>query len=110
MGDSISSKVSLGIQDVREDLISQTKHLSKYCLSVQDMHSQLQEVKSTLEAAVIVDDHAEGEKSKEGQMDENANPGTTQGEHSNVEENVAILDASQGEHKSDNAMVIHQTT
>ncbi|GKD43063.1 hypothetical protein Tco_1267708 [Tanacetum coccineum] len=107
MGDSISSKVSLGIQDVREDLISQTKHVSKYCLSVQDMHSQLQEVRSTLEVAVIVDDHAEGEKSKEGQMDENANPATTQGEHSNVEENVAIPDASQREHKFDNAMVIH---
>ncbi|GKF92156.1 hypothetical protein Tco_0278875, partial [Tanacetum coccineum] len=37
-------------------------------------------------------------------MDENANPATTQGEHSNVEENVAIPDASQREHKSDNAM------
>ncbi|GKA81718.1 hypothetical protein Tco_0788410 [Tanacetum coccineum] len=68
------------------------------------------EVRSILEATVIVDDHAEGEKSKEGQMDENANPATTQGEHSNVEKNVAIPDASQGEHKSDNAMVIRQTT
>nr|GEW50485.1 retrovirus-related Pol polyprotein from transposon TNT 1-94 [Tanacetum cinerariifolium] len=67
MGDSISLKVSLGMQDAREDLISQTKHLSKYCLSVQDMHSQLQKVKRTLEAAVIMDDHAEGEKSKERQ-------------------------------------------
>ncbi|GJX89709.1 hypothetical protein Tco_0341723 [Tanacetum coccineum] len=94
MVDSISSKVRLGMQDVREDLISQTKHLSKYCLSVQDMHSQLQEVRRTLEAAVIMNDHAEGEKSKEGQMDENANPATTQGEHSNVKENVAIPAAS----------------
>ncbi|GKB54233.1 hypothetical protein Tco_0904986, partial [Tanacetum coccineum] len=92
MRDSISLKVSLGMQD---------------------------EVRRTLEAVVIVDDHAEGEKSKEGQMAENANPATTQGEHSNVEENVAILDTSQGEHKSDNAnissaneettLVIHQT-
>ncbi|GJW06292.1 hypothetical protein Tco_1568715 [Tanacetum coccineum] len=91
IGDYISSKVSLGMQDVRKDLISQTKHLSKYCLSFQDMHSQLQEVRSTLEAAVIVDDHAEQEKSKECQMDENANPATTQGEHSNVEKMLLSL-------------------
>nr|GFA19311.1 hypothetical protein [Tanacetum cinerariifolium] len=82
-----SLRVSLGMQDVRDDLISQTKHLSKYFLSVQDMHSQLQEVRRTLEAAAIMDDHAKGEKSKKGQMDENANPETTQGEHSNVKEN-----------------------
>ncbi|GKG01298.1 hypothetical protein Tco_0306003, partial [Tanacetum coccineum] len=69
MGDSISLKVSLGMQD---------------------------EVRRTLKAAVIVDDHAEGEKSKEGQMAENANLATTQGEHSNVEENAAIPDTSQG--------------
>ncbi|GKB87064.1 hypothetical protein Tco_0959336 [Tanacetum coccineum] len=78
MRDTISLKVSLGMQD---------------------------EVRRTLEAAVIVDDHAEGEKSKEGQMDENANPATTQGEHSNVKENAAIPGASQGEHKSDNANI-----
>nr|GFA19310.1 hypothetical protein [Tanacetum cinerariifolium] len=98
-------RVSLGMQDVRDDLISQTKHLSKYCLSVQDMHSQLQEVRRTLKAAVIMDDHAKGEKSKKGQMDENANPETTQGEHSNVKENVVIPDTSQGKHKSDNANI-----
>ncbi|GJS25640.1 hypothetical protein Tco_0454272 [Tanacetum coccineum] len=70
----------------------------------------LKEARNTLEVAVIINDHAEGKKSKEGQMDENANPATTQGEHSNVKKNAAIPDASQGEHKSDNAMVIHQTT
>nr|GEV87844.1 hypothetical protein [Tanacetum cinerariifolium] len=77
------------------------------------------QVRRTLKVAVIMDDHAEGEKSKEGQMDENANPTTTQGEHYNVEENAAILVTSQGKHKSDNAnisstneettLVIHQT-
>ncbi|GKC24340.1 hypothetical protein Tco_1026490, partial [Tanacetum coccineum] len=56
------------------------------------------EVRSTLEVAVIVDDHAEGEKSKEGQMDKNANHVTTQGEHSNVVKNDTISDASHGEH------------
>nr|GEU97917.1 hypothetical protein [Tanacetum cinerariifolium] len=57
-------------------------------VSSKDMHSRLQEVRSLLEAAVIVDDHAKEEKSQKGQMDENANPATTQGEHSNVEENA----------------------
>nr|GEV56489.1 retrovirus-related Pol polyprotein from transposon TNT 1-94 [Tanacetum cinerariifolium] len=61
---SVSSKVSLGMQDAINDLITQTKHLSNYCLSVQNMHSQLQEVRTLLEVAVIVDDHAEGEKSQ----------------------------------------------
>ncbi|GJX86665.1 hypothetical protein Tco_0337439 [Tanacetum coccineum] len=105
MGASISSKVSLGMKDVITDLITQTKHLLKYCLSVQDMHSQLQEVRELLEAAVIMDDHAEREKSKKDQRDENTNPAIIQGEHSNTkenaaipdaQENAAILDASQG--------------
>ncbi|GJW25711.1 hypothetical protein Tco_0039522, partial [Tanacetum coccineum] len=68
--------------------------------SVTEEQAQLNkwEVRSTLEVAVIVDDHAEGEKSKEGQMDKNANHVTTQGEHSNVVKNDTISDASHGEH------------
>ncbi|GJX91245.1 hypothetical protein Tco_0344571 [Tanacetum coccineum] len=95
------------------------KHMNRQFNIAHKAESLQFEVRRTLEAVVIVDDHAEGEKSKEGQMAENANPATTQGEHSNVEENVAILDTSQGEHKSDNAnissaneettLVIHQT-
>nr|GEV97249.1 hypothetical protein [Tanacetum cinerariifolium] len=103
-------------------------HLDHLCKVVSLLYYKVKEIESsiaqkqdkrTLEAAVIMDDHAEGEKSKKGQMDENANPTTTQGEHSNVEENAAILVTSQGEHKSDNAnisstneettLVIHQT-
>ncbi|GJT80723.1 hypothetical protein Tco_1055065 [Tanacetum coccineum] len=42
------------------------------------------DVRALLEEVVIIDDHAEGEKSTKGQMDENANPLNIQGEHSNI--------------------------
>ncbi|GKC63286.1 hypothetical protein Tco_1095884 [Tanacetum coccineum] len=72
MEQSISSKVSLGMQDVKNNINTQTKHLSKYYLSVQDMHSQLTGVRELLEAAVVMDDHAKGEKGKKEQRNENA--------------------------------------
>ncbi|GJZ22615.1 hypothetical protein Tco_0559654 [Tanacetum coccineum] len=116
MGESIFLKVSLGMQDVRTDLNTQTKQLSKYYLDVQNMHSYLQEVKLLLEAAVIVDDHAEGETN---QRDQNVNPATIQGEPEKPKENIAIPDISQEKPRSDNAeeqkseetaILIHRTT
>ncbi|GJR01562.1 hypothetical protein Tco_0524546 [Tanacetum coccineum] len=74
------------------------------------------EVKLLLEAAVIVDDHAEGETD---QRDQNVNPATIQGEPEKPKENTAIPDISQEKPRSDNAeeqkseetaILIHQTT
>ncbi|GJU26386.1 hypothetical protein Tco_1165007 [Tanacetum coccineum] len=59
---SVESKVSSGMEEVRDDLQTQTKHLTKYCLSVQDMQSQLQEVQHLLESAIVIDDIAGGRR------------------------------------------------
>ncbi|GJS32018.1 hypothetical protein Tco_0530400 [Tanacetum coccineum] len=67
---------------VREDLQSQTKHISKYSSSFQDMQTQLQDVKDLLESAVIIDETAEGEKKLK---DKNSIPALTQGEHQTAE-------------------------
>ncbi|GJU15068.1 retrovirus-related pol polyprotein from transposon TNT 1-94 [Tanacetum coccineum] len=48
----VAKKVQVvGLEGVREDLQSQTKHISKYCLSFQNMQTQLQDVKDLLESA-----------------------------------------------------------
>ncbi|GKF87021.1 hypothetical protein Tco_0254848 [Tanacetum coccineum] len=44
MGQTIKSQVRSGIKDVREDLNTQKKYLTKYCLFIQDMQNTLQEV------------------------------------------------------------------
>ncbi|GJV32407.1 hypothetical protein Tco_1392807 [Tanacetum coccineum] len=68
----------VGLEGVREDLQSQTKHISQYSSSFQDMQTQLQDVKDLLESAVIIDETAKGKKK---QKDKNAIPPPTQGEH-----------------------------
>ncbi|GJY89986.1 retrovirus-related pol polyprotein from transposon TNT 1-94 [Tanacetum coccineum] len=79
----VAKKVQVvGLEGVREDLQSQTKHISKYSSSFQDMQTQLQDVKDLLESAVIIDETAEGEKK---QKDTNAIPAPTQGEHKTAE-------------------------
>ncbi|GJZ81777.1 putative reverse transcriptase domain, reverse transcriptase zinc-binding domain protein [Tanacetum coccineum] len=72
----------VGLEGVREDLQSQTKHISQYSPSFQDMQTQLQDMKDLLESAVIIDETAEGEKN---QKDTNAIPAPTQGEHKTAE-------------------------
>ncbi|GKD02467.1 hypothetical protein Tco_1177441 [Tanacetum coccineum] len=72
----------VGLEGVREDLQSQTKHISQYSLSFQDMQTQLPDVKELLESTVIIDKTAEGEKK---QKDKNAIPAPTQGEHQTSE-------------------------
>ncbi|GKC28532.1 hypothetical protein Tco_1035826, partial [Tanacetum coccineum] len=80
---SVIEKVQVvGLEGVREDLHSQTKHLTKYCLSFQNMQTQLLDVKDLLESVVIIDETAKGEKKKK---DENGIPAPTQGEHETVE-------------------------
>ncbi|GJU49979.1 hypothetical protein Tco_1219534 [Tanacetum coccineum] len=76
----------VGLEGLREDLQSQTKHISKYCLSFQDMQTQLQDVKDLLESAVIINEFDEGEKKKK---NENAIPAPTQGEH-HTAKNITI--------------------
>ncbi|GJS40084.1 hypothetical protein Tco_0565127 [Tanacetum coccineum] len=52
LGNMESSIVQVvGLEGVREDLQSQTKHISKYSSSFQDMHTQLRDVKDLLELA-----------------------------------------------------------
>ncbi|GJY68431.1 hypothetical protein Tco_0471413 [Tanacetum coccineum] len=81
---NISHVQVVGLEGVREDLHSQTKHLTKYCLSFQNMQTQLLDVKDLLESVVIIDETAKGEKKKK---DENAIPASTQGEHQ-TDENI----------------------
>ncbi|GJW42613.1 hypothetical protein Tco_0071412 [Tanacetum coccineum] len=48
----VAKKVQVvGLEGVREDLQSQTKHISKYCSYFQNMQTQLQDVKELLESA-----------------------------------------------------------
>nr|GEV53333.1 hypothetical protein [Tanacetum cinerariifolium] len=63
------------MKDVRDNLQTQTKHLTKYCSPVQDMQTQL-EVKDLLESAVIIDETNKGEKKKK---DDNVIPAPTKG-------------------------------
>ncbi|GJY89982.1 hypothetical protein Tco_0505178 [Tanacetum coccineum] len=70
------------LEGVRKDLQSQTKHISKFISSFQDMQTQLQDVKDLLESAVIIDETAEGEKKRK---DTNAIPALTQREHKTAE-------------------------
>ncbi|GJZ53418.1 hypothetical protein Tco_0608303 [Tanacetum coccineum] len=59
----VAKKVQVvGLEGVREDLQSQTKHISKFSSSFQDIQTQLQDVKDLLESAVIIDETAKGEK------------------------------------------------
>ncbi|GJW92906.1 retrovirus-related pol polyprotein from transposon TNT 1-94, partial [Tanacetum coccineum] len=79
----VAKKVQVvGLEGVREDLQSQTKHISKYSSSFQNMQTQLQDVKDLLESTVIIDEIAEGEKKLK---DKNAIPAPTQGEHQTAE-------------------------
>ncbi|GKD95628.1 hypothetical protein Tco_1379525, partial [Tanacetum coccineum] len=39
MGQSVTSKVHYGMQEVRDDMNSQSKYLGKYCLDVQSANS-----------------------------------------------------------------------
>nr|GEU59947.1 reverse transcriptase domain-containing protein [Tanacetum cinerariifolium] len=87
-GQSVTSKVHLGMEEIRDDVNSQTKHLQKYCLSVMDRETQLQEVTDLFELAVIIDETAKGEKKKK---DDNSILATTQGEHQPAKE-IAPLD------------------
>ncbi|GKB64338.1 hypothetical protein Tco_0920524 [Tanacetum coccineum] len=75
----IKSKVAkkvqvVGLNGVHEDLQSQTKHISKYSSSFQDIQTQLQEVKDLLKSVVIIDETVDGEKK---QKDTNAIPALT---------------------------------
>ncbi|GKF04383.1 hypothetical protein Tco_0035051, partial [Tanacetum coccineum] len=79
----VAKKVQvIRLEGVREDLQSQTKHISKYSSSFQDMQTQLQNMKDLLESTVIIYEIAEGEKK---QKDTNAIPAPTQGEHKTAE-------------------------
>ncbi|GJS03176.1 retrovirus-related pol polyprotein from transposon TNT 1-94 [Tanacetum coccineum] len=78
------------LEGVRENLQSQTKHISKFISSFRDMQTQLQDVKDLLESAVIIDETAKEEKK---QKDTNAIPAPTQGEH-NTAENITSPEPS----------------
>nr|GEU29650.1 retrovirus-related Pol polyprotein from transposon TNT 1-94 [Tanacetum cinerariifolium] len=117
--ESLTPLIRFVFESVTEEQDQLNKWVVKHMNRQFNIAHKAESLWRTLEAVVIVDDHAEGDKSKEGQMDENTNLTTTQDEHSNVEENAAIPYTSQGEHKSDNAnissankettLVIHQT-
>nr|GEX38391.1 hypothetical protein [Tanacetum cinerariifolium] len=76
VSDNSRQEVSHSEHTAFTEFKSLSGHLDHVCkeTNIQDMHSQLQEVKALLEAAVIIDDHAEGEKSKK-----NAENATIQG-------------------------------
>ncbi|GJX94791.1 retrovirus-related pol polyprotein from transposon TNT 1-94 [Tanacetum coccineum] len=62
------------LEGVRQDLQTQTKHVSKLSSYLQDMQTQLQDVKDLLELAIIIDETAKGEKNKK---DKDANTAAT---------------------------------
>ncbi|GJU01715.1 hypothetical protein Tco_1112053 [Tanacetum coccineum] len=70
------------LEGVYEDLQSQTKHISKYSSSFQDMQTHLRDVKDLLETAVIIVKTDEGEKK---QKDTNTILAPTQGEQKTAE-------------------------
>ncbi|GJZ72435.1 hypothetical protein Tco_0636286 [Tanacetum coccineum] len=79
----VAKKVQVvGLEGVREDLQSQTKHISKYSSSFQDMQTQPRDVKDLLETAVIIVETVVGEKK---QKDTNTIPAPTQGEQKTTE-------------------------
>ncbi|GKA55699.1 hypothetical protein Tco_0754771 [Tanacetum coccineum] len=79
----VAKKVQVvGLEGVREDLQSQTKHISKYSSSFQDMYTPLRDVKDLLKLAVIIDETTKGEKK---QKDINAILALTQGEQKTAE-------------------------
>ncbi|GJX48583.1 hypothetical protein Tco_0273773 [Tanacetum coccineum] len=74
MRNSVSSNIRFGMQEVSNDLKTQSKSLRRLCLDVQGMQTQLIDIQGLLESAVIIDDTAEGEKNKK---DKDANPAAT---------------------------------
>nr|GEW01413.1 hypothetical protein [Tanacetum cinerariifolium] len=74
MGQSVTSLVQSGMQEVKDDLNSLAKNLKTFYKDVQGMQTQLNEIHSLLELAVIIDDTVEGEKNKK---DKDANPAAT---------------------------------
>ncbi|GJS06422.1 hypothetical protein Tco_0363218, partial [Tanacetum coccineum] len=113
----VAKKVQVvGLEGVREDLQSQTKHISKYNSSFQNMQTQLQDVKDLLESTVIIDETAEGEKKLK---DKNAIPAPTQGEHQTAENitppktqgelayNESTLPVSETKVNEESAMVLY---
>ncbi|GKA97274.1 hypothetical protein Tco_0825168 [Tanacetum coccineum] len=94
MGKSVTYLVESGMKEVKDDLNSQAKSLGKFCVDVQSMQTQLNDIQSLLESAVIIDDTAKAEKNKKAN---DANPAATQGDHQSVEPLVE----SQGEQPAD---------
>ncbi|GKA28783.1 hypothetical protein Tco_0715028 [Tanacetum coccineum] len=82
MGKSVTSLVKFGMKDVKDDLNSQAKSLGKFCLDIQSMQTQLNDIQSLLESVVIIDDTAEGQKNKKAK---DANPAVAQGEQQSSE-------------------------
>nr|GEV44540.1 hypothetical protein [Tanacetum cinerariifolium] len=74
MGKSVTTLVKYGMKEVRDDLKSQANSLGKFCLDIQSMQTQLNDIQSLLEPAVIVDDTAKGEKNKKAK---DSNPAAT---------------------------------
>nr|GEV99888.1 hypothetical protein [Tanacetum cinerariifolium] len=94
MEKSVTTLVKSCMKEVRDDLKSKANSLEKLCLDIQSMQTQLNNIQSRLESAVIVDDTAEGEKNKK---DNDSNPAATQGEPQSAEPLVE----SQGEQPTD---------
>nr|GEV01933.1 hypothetical protein [Tanacetum cinerariifolium] len=70
MGKSVTTLVKSGMKEVRTDLKSQAN-------DIQYMQTQLNDIQSLLESAVIINNIAEGEKNKKAK---DPSPATTQGE------------------------------
>nr|GEW00544.1 retrovirus-related Pol polyprotein from transposon TNT 1-94 [Tanacetum cinerariifolium] len=75
---SVESKVSSEMEDVRDALQTQSKHLQSYCQGFQTMQSQLLDITDLLQLAFITNITAKGENEEK---NENANPDLYQGEH-----------------------------
>nr|GEU78344.1 retrovirus-related Pol polyprotein from transposon TNT 1-94 [Tanacetum cinerariifolium] len=100
---SVTKKVQVRTEEVRDNLQTQTKHFTKYCLSLHNMQTQLQDVKNLLESAVIIDETTEGEKKKK---DDNETHAPTQGDLAYKE---ATLLVSKTKVNKEIAIVLHDS-
>nr|GEX28057.1 hypothetical protein [Tanacetum cinerariifolium] len=62
MGKSVTSLVKSGMKEVKDNTNSQANSLGNFCLDAHSMQTQLNDIQSLLESAVLIDDTAEGEK------------------------------------------------
>ncbi|GJV86464.1 hypothetical protein Tco_1530402 [Tanacetum coccineum] len=95
MGKTIKSQVRSGIEDVREDLNTQKKQLTKYCLPIQDMQNTLQEGEQPLVSKVAIEEPAP--LNTDAKVNEEKSLILHQSEEKNEAEKIDVEDSSESD-------------